>query len=109
MVALVVTCGFVAGILTWRYLPERLTYFPRWRSLVASVLTHLLFCLVVTVVVISGIGYTTGAEKFVGVFVTYPGIVYVATRDLLEVAVVLYLFGLPGGCVYEQLRNSRNS
>lgn len=107
MVALLVGCGFVAGVLTWRYLTEQLPYFPRWSGLVASILTHLLVVLVLDVIVIAGIGYLTWPGKLVDVFVAYPGIFYVATRDFLNAAAALYIFGVPGGYVYERIRNHR--
>lgn len=109
MLALLVGCGFVAGVLTWRYLAEQLTYFPRWSGLVASTLTHLFVVLVFDVIVVVGVGYLTWSERFVEIFVAYGIILVGLTRELWIAAVALYLFGSAGGYLYEQLRRTGGS
>lgn len=109
VISLVGGSGFVAGFLVWRYLPEKLPYFDLTGGLAASVLTHLTVVLVVDVIVVVGVTYTTWPDMLTGIVVSYGGAVYVVTRDFIDVAVALYLFGTAGGYLYERMRRTWQS
>lgn len=102
--SLVVTCGFVAGYLAWRYLPTGIRFSGPVAGFVASLVTHFLVVSLLGVFVVAQVGYYSTLEKVVGALVFPFGGFLVVTRDLLDVALVLYVVGIAGGYVYERLR-----
>ena len=102
--ALVVLFGFLAGSLTWGKLPEETPLFGAVAGFLASVVTHVLVVFTLGAVVVSQIGYYTVFERIAGILLFPVGGIVVVTRDLLDVAVVLYLVGIAGGHAYERLR-----
>lgn len=101
---LVLACGFVAGYLTWRYLPAGIRFYGPVAGFTASFVTHFLVLFLLGVFVVVQIGYYSTFEKIAVIFVfPFEGFL-VVTRDLLDVAVVLYVVGIAGGYVYERMR-----
>lgn len=105
LVAGLLGCGFLGGFLTWRYLPGHVPYFGVVAGFLASVLTHFFVGYIALLIVIVGVEYYSLLDKVIGLVISPVGF-YLIARDYPVTLAVLYLIGMTGGHIYEEIREA---
>lgn len=98
--------AFVAGSLSWRYLPERVPYFGALAGLLSSAMLHLVGVLLVLVILFENAEGATTLVDLLVMLGSIPGIFFLWTADAPLSFFVLYALGAGGGLLYQRIREA---